>query len=105
MVTGPDGRAVERRVGRVLEPVALLQPVDEAAVEIGDMADDALHLGVGDRLDGDVVAGPVDTDLADVAGVVVAARRRAQPARASGDGEAARRLSMRGIPRVELPTA
>src|SRR5690606_20627705 len=37
-------------VGRVLEPVALLQTVDDAPVEIGDMTGDTFDLGVLDRL-------------------------------------------------------
>jgi hypothetical protein len=61
----PGLPAVERGIRRILEPVALAQPVEHRAVEIGDMAGHALHLRVGDRLDDDVVADPVDTDLAD----------------------------------------
>src|SRR5690606_26630306 len=56
------GAAIDRRIRRILEPVALLQPVDQRAVEVGDVADDALHLGIRDGLDGDVVAGPVHPD-------------------------------------------
>ena len=61
--------AGDRGIRRVLEPVALLQPVDDAAVEIGDVAGDALDLRILDRLDDDVVAEPVDADLADLLGV------------------------------------
>jgi hypothetical protein len=43
-----------------------VQSVDDAAVEIGDMADDAVHLGVLDGFDDDIVAEPVDADLADI---------------------------------------
>src|SRR5690606_16527536 len=43
--------AGDRCVRRVFEPVALLQPVYDAAVEIGDMAGDALDLRVLNRLD------------------------------------------------------
>ena len=38
--------------------------VDHAAIEIGDVAGDALDFWVLDRLDNDVVAEPVDADLA-----------------------------------------
>jgi hypothetical protein len=34
-------QAGNREVGRVLEPVALAEPVPDAAVEVGEVADDA----------------------------------------------------------------
>ena len=40
---------------------------------MGDMADDALPLRIGDRLDIYVVAGPVDPDTAHIGAVIVAA--------------------------------
>lgn len=50
-------------VGWVFKPVAVLQPVDDAALEIGDVAGHALDLRIGNRLDDDVVADPVDANL------------------------------------------
>ena len=64
----PGLAAGDRRIRGILEPVALLQPVDDAAVEIGNVAGDALDGRVLDRLDDDVVAEPVDSDLADLIG-------------------------------------
>src|SRR5690606_4192869 len=61
----PGLAARDRTVGGVLEPVALFQAVDDRAVEIGDMAGNTLDLGVGDSFDDDVVADPVDANLAD----------------------------------------
>ena len=68
MVIGPVWRQEIEEFGRILEPVALVQAVDDAAIEIGDVAGHALHLRILDRLDDDVVAEPVDTDLADFLG-------------------------------------
>src|SRR6185437_12800347 len=68
----PFGIAIDRRIGRILEPIALLQLVDDRPVEIGDVADDALHLRVFNRLDVDVVARPVDADLGHLLGLVAA---------------------------------
>ena len=62
----PGGLAVDGRVRGILEPVPLLQPVDERAVEVGHMADNALHIRIGHRLDRDIVPRPVDADLADL---------------------------------------
>ena len=53
------------RVGRILEPVALLQPVNQAALEIGQVTGHALDLRVLDGLDHNVVSDPVRSDLPD----------------------------------------
>src|SRR5690606_10183948 len=86
---GAEGGAIYCGIGGILEPVSLLQTVNQAAVEISDVADDAVHLRVGHRLDGDVVAGPVDADAADV-GIVVAAggQRQRQHRGECGNGKA-----------------
>ena len=60
--------AGDRGVGRILEPVALAQPVDDAAVEMAHVAGDAVDLGIGDRLDDDAVADPVVAEAADLFG-------------------------------------
>ncbi len=41
------------------------QAVDDAAVEVSDVAGDAGHLRIGDGIDQDIVAEPVDANLAD----------------------------------------
>ncbi len=46
----------------------LTEPVDKAALEIGNMAGDAGDFGIVDGLDDDVVADPVDIDLANLLG-------------------------------------
>ncbi len=44
----------------ILEPVAVLQAVDDAAIEIGDVTRNPADLRVAYRVDLDVVAKPVD---------------------------------------------
>ena len=58
-----------RGIGRILEPVAFLQPVDHTPRERRKMARNALHLRIGYRINDDIIAEPVDTDLADFFGV------------------------------------
>ena len=62
----------------ILEPVALLEAIDHAALEIGDVAGHALDTRVADRIDDDVVAEPVDADLADLLGMRDGRRLRAK---------------------------
>ena len=54
--------AGDRGVRGVLEPVALGHPVEQRALEVGDVAGHALDARVLERLDDDVVADPVDAD-------------------------------------------
>ena len=60
----PGLAAGDRGVGRVLEPVALSQPVEDAAAEVGEVAGHTLHLRVLDRLHDDAVARPVVREAA-----------------------------------------
>lgn len=55
-------------VGRVLEPVAVLEPIDQPALEIGDMAGHTLYFGIRESLNDDVVAQPIDIDFTDLLG-------------------------------------
>ena len=64
-----------------LEPVAVGQPVDQPAVEIGDVTGHTANLGIGDRLDHDVIACPVDANLAHLFSL----RRSANSQRRDGD--------------------
>lgn len=64
----PGRLARDGRVRGILESIALLEPVDHAALEIGQVTGHALNLGVLDRLD-DVVSDPVRSDLSDDSGL------------------------------------
>jgi hypothetical protein len=60
--------ARNRCVGGVLEPVALAQAIDHAALEVADVTGHALDLRVLDGLDHDLVAQPVVGETADLLG-------------------------------------
>ncbi len=68
MVIGPVWRQeIEESDGSSNQLPFCRRSID-AAIEIGDVTGDALDLRVLDRLDDDVVAEPVDADLADLLG-------------------------------------
>jgi len=51
-------------VRRIFKPVAIFQPVYDTTFEIGDVTRHPTDFGIGDCLDDNVVADPVDPDLA-----------------------------------------
>jgi hypothetical protein len=61
----PGGLTRDGGIRRILEPIALLKPIDQAALKVGQMTGDTLDLGILDCLDDDVVADPIRPDLPD----------------------------------------
>ena len=68
-------------VGGILEPVAFLQPVYQTPLKIGDMTSNSFHIRILYRLNDDVIAEPVDADLAHLLRM---RKPRRQQARAKG---------------------